>query len=226
MMPPQIVEHDGIFVVRDDKIVGGTKARVIGQFLTGADEFVYASPVYGYAQIALAHCCAQMGKRATVFCAKRNVLHPRTQEARKAGAKVVQVPHGYLSHVQSKARAYAEASGAHFLPFGLDFPAFLDALASVAMGIDIAPSEVWTVAGSGTLSRALQIAWPNARFYAVQVGAEPKAGRATVVRAPEKFEQDARSKPPFPSCTNYDAKAWQFIKTHATPGALFWNVAA
>jgi hypothetical protein len=44
--------------------------------------------------------------------------------------------------------------------------------------------------------------------------------------APEKFEQDAKVKPPFPSCSNYDAKAWRFIQEYARPGALFWNVAA
>ena len=30
----------------------------------------------------------------------------------------------------------------------------------------------------------------------------------------------------FPSCGNYDAKAWRFITAQASPGALFWNVAA
>lgn len=226
MSDPVIMEHDGIMVVRDDLVAGGTKARVIPSFLGGADEFVYASPVYGYAQIALAHSCAAASKRSTIFCAKRSTLHPRTVEAKRAGAKIVQVPYGYLSNVQAKARAYADTTGATLLPWGFDFPAFLEGLAGVARRMEIEPTEVWTVAGSGTLSRALQMAWPNARFYAVQVGAAPDARRATVIRAPEKFEHDARIKPPFASCSNYDAKAWQFIVRHATPGALFWNVAA
>jgi hypothetical protein len=226
MALPAIVEHDGIFVVRDDVHLGGTKARVLPRFLTGADEFVYASPVYGYAQIALSHCCKAAGKKATIFCAKRGELHARTQEAKRAGAKIVQVPHGYLSNVQSKARAYAEATGSQLIPFGLDFPEFLEALATVAISLDIKPSEVWTVAGSGVLTRALQMAWPAARFYAVRIGAAPDAGCATVLTAPEKFEQDAKMRPPFPSCTNYDAKAWQFIRHRASPGSLFWNVAA
>ena len=33
-------------------------------------------------------------------------------------------------------------------------------------------------------------------------------------------------KPPFPSAPTYDAKAWKFIKEHASRGALFWNVGA
>lgn len=227
MYPDPVVERiDRFFVVRDDLIPGGTKQRVLGRFLTGADEFVYASPAYGYAQVALAHTCRDMGKQATVFVAKRAQLHSRTAEAKKAGAKIVQIPHGYLSNVKAKAAQYCEASGASLLPWGLDFPAFLDALAGVAISMQIAPSEVWTVAGSGTLSRALQIAWPNATFHAVQVGATPKVGRATLHIANEKFEQDSRLKPPFPSCSNYDAKAWQFVDRFAADGALFWNVAA
>jgi hypothetical protein len=82
------------------------------------------------------------------------------------------------------------------------------------------------VAGSGTLTRALQRAWPHAAFHAVRIGSAPDAGRATLHMAPEPFERDAKQPPPFPSCGNYDAKAWRFILRHATPGALFWNVAA
>lgn len=226
-LPAPILElHDGIVVVRDDLIPGGTKQRIIDRVLVGADEFVYASPAYGYAQVALAYACAARGLQATIFTAHRKALHPRTQEARQAGAKVVLVPHGYLSNVQSKARAYAAAVGAALLPFGLDTPAVGDGLAQVAQSLDVAPSEVWSVAGSGTLMRALQRAWPQAAYHAVQVGRTPNIGRARLYTAPEQFEDDATEPPPFPSCSNYDAKAWRFIRRHATPGALFWNVAA
>lgn len=95
-----------------------------------------------------------------------------------------------------------------------------------ARGIDVQPAEVWCAAGSGTLTRALQRAWPQAKHHAVQVGAKPEAGRATVHVAPETFDQDAKELPPFASCSNYDAKVWRFFRRHATPGALLWNVAA
>jgi len=226
MKPPTIIEHDGIFVVRDDYLPGGTKSRVLPRFLVGADEFVYATPAYGYAQVALSITAKSMGKRATIFVAKRNELHTRTRAAYSFGAKIVQIPYGYLSNVQAKAKAYCEATGAKLMPFGLDFPEFIHSLADVAIGLNIKPAEVWTVAGSGVLTRALQIAWPKSSFHAVQIGSFPKAGVATIHKAPEKFEQDAAIKPPFPSCSNYDAKAWQFIRRHAKPGALFWNVAA
>jgi hypothetical protein len=149
MIPDPVIEqHSGIFVVRDDLIAGGTKRRILPPLLMGADEFIYASPAYGYAQVALAHAAAAQGVRATVFTAKRKVLHPRTQEARAAGAKIVLVPTGYLSNVQAKARAYAAATGAALLPFGLDTPAVIAGLAAVARALPMTPAEVWTVAGS------------------------------------------------------------------------------
>lgn len=226
-LPAPVLERVGrLLVVRDDLLPGGTKRRVLGDVLDGNDEFVYASPAYGYAQVALAHTCAALGKRATVFVAKRARLHPRTAEAYRAGAKIVQVPHGYLSNVQAKARGYAAAVGAALLPFGFDTAEFVQALAQLAASLPLRPTEVWTAAGSGTLSRALQVAWPAAQFYAVRVGREPDIGRASLLLAPEPFERDAVEPPPFPSCSNFDAKVWRFISRRASEGALFWNVAA
>lgn len=222
---PEIVEHDGIRVVRDDGFPGGTKARVLPRLLTGAPEFVYASPVQGYAQVALAYAALETGRRATVFCAQRKEKHARTREAEAAGARIVEVPTGYLTVVRARARSYCAVSGARLLPFGLDDPDFISGLADLARRLRLHPREVWTVAGSGVLSRALQLAWPRATFHAVRVGAVPDVGRAIVHLAPEKFEQDAKAPPPFPSCGNYDAKAWQFITAQASKGAVFWNVA-
>lgn len=229
MFPAPVIETvEGIQVVRDDHIPGGTKRRVLEPLVAAAPgtEFVYASPAYGYAQIALAYSCAAVGKAATVFVAKRKTMHPRTAEAQAAGARIVEVAHGYLSNVQAKARAYAEKTGAEVFPFGLDTPEFIAGLAEVARALPVEPFEVWSVAGSGVLTRALQQAWPDATFHAVRIGSEPDAGRATVWRARERFEQPAKHRPPFPSCDNYDAKAWRFIREWAKPGALFWNVAA
>lgn len=225
-LPPLIENYGHVRVVRDDIIPGGAKRRVIDQILVGADEFVYASPAYGYAQVALANACYDLGKRAVIFTAERKVLHPRTLEARAAGARIRLVPYGYLSNVQSKARAYAAENRAALLPFGFDTPEFRDAFTHAVLTMNLPqPSEVWTAAGSGTLTRALQAVWPNVPFNAVQVGSVPNVGKARLYVAPEVFERPAKHLPPFPSTDNYDAKAWQFIYRHAAPGALFWNVA-
>ncbi len=227
---PALEEHAGIVVVRDDLWPGGTKARVLPRFLEqlGAGEtIVYASPAYGYAQVALAHVAALTGRRAVVFTAKRREAHPRTLEAHAAGAEVIMVPSGYLSNVQAKARGYCEQTGATLLPFGFSDRRFRAALAELArQALPAEVGELWCVGGSGTLARALRDARPEAELHVVQVGRQlrPIPG-AQIHMAPEPFEKRARWLPPFPSCENYDAKAWRFLERDARPGAVFWNVA-
>lgn len=225
--PVEISEHDGIRVVRDDLIEGGSKVRVAPGLLAGADEWVFAGPAQGYAQLALAIACEAMGKRATFFCAERREPAPITKLALAHGLQVIFVPAGRISVVQHRARAYCELTGARFVELGLKLPGMEDALCELARSIE-APAEAWVTAGSGTLCRALARAWPEAEIHAVQVGMRPQLPeRAKLWVAPERFEQDASGPlPPFPSAINYDAKAWRFVAEHASPGALFWNVGA
>lgn len=226
---PVVKEHDGVFVVRDDLIPGGTKARFLVQLFEKHTEIVYASPAYGGAQLGLAYAAQLSGKRATVFVAKRKELHPRTHEAYKTGAKVFQVPHGYLSNVQSKARAYAQAKGAFYLTFGSDLPEARAVIAQTAATVESAYGpfdEIWAAAGSGTLIRALQEGIQHGKFYGVQIGREvDKPGCATIIKYPLAYEQECKTKPPFPSCPNYDAKAWEVCRhTKGNGRILFWNV--
>ncbi len=233
MIPPPVVEErsPGVFVVRDDLLVGGTKRCYADQLIRGKAEVVYASPAYGGAQIAIAHSARECGASATIFVAKRSTPHPRTLEAFKAGAKIVQVPCGYLTNVQAKAKAYAAATGATLLPFGLETPLAFEAIetrarmASEQVGkLD----QVWSVGGSGVLTRGLQRGFDSKAFYVVQVGRElrsPDAGKAKVIVSPLPFEKDAKRLPPFPSCSNYDAKGWEPFSTQGRGRRLFWNVA-
>jgi hypothetical protein len=233
MIPDPVVEEQepGVFVVRDDLLIGGTKRCYADDLIRGHREVVYASPAYGGAQIAIACSAAELGSFATIFVAKRKKLHARTCEAFKAGAKIVQVPHGYLKNVQSKARSYCNATGAFLLPFGLEVAEAFEAIAKRArMVVKITGQldEVWSAAGSGVLTRGLQQGIDARRFFAVQVGRELRpdnVGRAKVLIYGSKFEDDAKRKPPFPSCSNYDAKAWDLFERHGQGRRLFWNVA-
>lgn len=218
----------GLRVVRDDIVPGGTKARALIRWLPEfkGQEFVYASPRQGFAQLALAFCASALRKRATIFVAQSQELHPITREAQRYGAKIVQVPMGFLSNVTAKAKRYCAESGATLMPFGLHDERFVEHLSDVARESGERPREVWCVAASGTLALALSRAWPRAKLNVVRVGAIrelPK--RCTIYHAPERYEQSARRPPPWDACDNYEAKAWQFIIKHAARDALFWNVA-
>lgn len=227
-LPKPVVKRVGEFyVVRDDLLPGGTKQRYIEPLLNTLpyDEFVYASPAYGWAQLALAISAKSVGKKATIFTAQRKNPHPMTVKTAEAGANVIMIPHGYLSNIQHKAKLYTKNMGAYYVPFGTDSQHAIDTLAQEALRIDFTPHEVWCVSGSGTLTRGLQKAWPNAKHYAVVIGANPDTGNAIRLVAPEKYEQDSKLYPPYPSSANYDAKLWQFVTKMATPNALIWNVA-
>lgn len=226
-LPAPVVETiAGFRIVRDDLLPGGTKSRVLPVLFDHHKEYVYAGPNEGYAQLALAICAKRYGKQATLFSAARKDKHPRTLTAIGHGAKHVGVRPGYLSVVMDRAVTYAREHGAKLLPFGLLTKELIDALANVAITIPDVPDEVWCVAGSGCLCLALQQAWPTARVCAVRIGkAVPNIGRAVLFEAPERFEQNAKEPPPYPSCGNYDSKVWKFVKQHGKPGAIVWNVA-
>jgi hypothetical protein len=225
---PVVREHNGIMVVRDDLFPGGTKARFLPVLFEGVDEVVYASPCEGGAQTALATVAAQLGKRATIFVAKRKQPHPRGLMAKRLGAKVLQVSPGYLSVVQSRARAYCAATGARLAPFGVNMPEAISAISAAARAIGIEPDEVWCASGSGVLARALAATWPNARRHVVEVGRslslQDVAG-ATIHKSGLPFEKPSKAQTPFPSDPHYDAKAWEICKArHGAGLVVFWNV--
>lgn len=233
-LPTPIIQNiEGINVVRDDLFEGGTKRRFIYDFILSypnINEFVYASPRFGYAQLSLAYVCKELGKKATVFLPKGNELHPLTKHAVALGANIIEVDMGYQSNLKSKAKRYVQNSiGTLLCPFGFDDDKIILTIKKVAESLPINPTEVWSVISSGVLSRGLQLAWPDAKVYAVLVGhntTNSERGRAEIIKCNYNFEDECKEidRPPFPSSLNYDSKAWKIIKERASEGALFWNV--
>lgn len=228
MTAPVVREHDGVLVVRDDLLPGGTKARFLGLLFEGVDEAVYASPAEGGAQTALATVARSVGKKATIFVAARAKLHARTLEAARLGARVVPIRPGHLSVVQARAREWSTRTGARLVPFGVDLPEAVKAIAAAAHSTGLDPDEVWCAAGSGVLARGLALAWPKARRHVVQVGRalspSELAGGCIHVH-PLRFGEVAKSRPPFPSDPHYDAKAWETMTARRGAGrVVFWNV--
>jgi len=227
--PPVLATHEGVVVLRDDMLEGGSKVRVAPGLLGSSDEWVFAGPAQGYAQVALAIACEMTGKRAVFFTAARKEPHELTRRAMAHGCKVVFVPHGRMSNVQAKAREYCYLTGARFIELGLLLPGMEDALWAFARTLPVDPRQVWVTAGSGTLARACAKAWPRAQVHAVRVGMRPSLPDDVIEhQAPEAFDEPAEFPPPFPSARSYDAKAWRFISALAPQdgSAFFWNVGA
>lgn len=232
--PPVIEYYNGFQIVRDDLIGGGSKMRFADYLIKSnkeIEEWVYgSSPATGYAQISLSYLCRKYGKKAVIFMADRAVekRHPYQLAAIDAGADMRWVPNGMLSVTEKRARDYVSGSPKtrRLLPIGFDDPTVIASIIRVAQSMPIQPKEVWTVGSSGTLTRGLQLAWPNAEFHCVRVGHTGTYGRAKIYKSPYAFNKPTKVLPPFPSAPTYDAKAWEFMLEHASPGALFWNVGA
>jgi hypothetical protein len=233
--PAVIERHGRIDVVRDDLIEGGSKMRFLPFLLGDAEEIVFGGPFCGGAPLALSVIGRETGRRITLFYAKRKALHARQRRALKNGATIYQVPCGYMTNVQAKARAYAAQAGALFLPLGLDVPAaeapFAEAIAAVRRRVGD-PPEVWCAAGSGMLARCLGRGFPSSRIEAVGVGlksrheAQPFPPNVRLRESPLPFSAESRARAPFPTCPNYDLKAWEIAALEAKPAALFWSVMA
>lgn len=223
-----------VTVVREDLLPGGSKMRFLPYIVGDAAEVVFGGPFCGGAPYALSVLGKLAGKKITLFYAKRKELHQRQQRAIENGANLQFVSPGYMTNVQAKARQYAADAGALFLPLGFDVPAatepFVDFMTWVKRKLPRQPDQVWCATGSGMLARCLGAAFPDAEICAVAVGlksrhdAQRMPSNVRVIESPYAFEKQTKAECPFPSCRNYDRKAWEMAMRDKRGNILFWNV--
>ena len=220
-------------VIRDDFLKGGTKQRAIEVFLEKEiDEYIYAGPTEGYAQIALAYLCKLHKKKAILFVSGQKKSH-LTKKAQDLGAKIFFKK--YTRKIaQKKAQEYEKSHPkSKLLPFGLESPEFLKMLKKnikKAFPKDIqSPKRMWLVAGSGTILKALQSVFPKTKFQVVQVGKkiwpDQLRKKDTLYISSKKFWEIADPLPPYPSVSTYDAKLWEFVEEYGKDEDYIWNVA-
>ena len=231
---PIITEHDGLKVVREDLMGFGSKCR-FGDILVQkapTDTLVYVQPRYGFAGISLAYLAKKYNKKLVLFSPSQKEISDHQAICIERGADMKFRRIAAMPNLNAIAKKWAETNNATFIPLGLKHE--LVTAAAVKVAYDLAekhgyPEEVWSAISTGVLQRSLQIAWPDADFNAVAVARNIKKGergRAKMWSHPKAFNQNVHPSnfPPFPSALNYDAKAWEFMKKNANPGAIFWNV--
>lgn len=233
-MPVVTKRYGEILVARDDLIEGGSKLRFLPLITGGAKEIVYGSPFCGGAQLALACMGRVTGQKITIFAAKRAQLHRRQIAALDHGAEFLMLSPGYMTQVQAKAKAYAEKTGAMMLPLGFDVPEaiepFVKRLKEFAGTLPDRPTEVWCATGSGFLAKCLGRAFPDSQVIGVAVGlrskheAQAMPANVKLVPHPLDFAAELKETAPFPSCPNYDRKAWSLCQSQGKGRRLFWNV--
>ena len=207
--------------------------RFLPFLVQDAKEVVFGGPFCGGAPFALSVWGQRTGTKVTLFYAKRGELHRRQIAAYRNGAKIYQVPFGYMTNVQAKAKLYAKDHGALFLPLGFDLPQasepFIQQMGVVRSMVGKV-DEIWAATGSGMLARCLGRAFPDTSVHGVIVGLRSRnakqefGGNVTLHEAPYDFSRETKATAPFPSDGNYDRKAWEMCQARSNGKVLFWNV--
>ena len=226
---PVVIEHDGVRVVRDDLIVG-TKTRA-GDLLASRSNYktiVYSQPRTGLAGVSILDVAKRRNKDVVLFmpAAKEISLHQAC--CIEQGAKVHFKRIAAMPNLNKYAKEWAEKNDAFFVPLGLRHELATAGIVHAASKID-PPDEVYVAISTGVLSRALQIAWPKAKFTCIAVARnlkEGELGRAEVISEPLPFTTPEKQEnlPPFPTVATYDGKAWKYVPKNSGRNVLFWNV--
>ena len=228
--PPLVLTgHDGVTVVRDD-LITGTKVRGADLLMSKIkqDTVAYVQPRTGLAGVSILEVAKRHNKKVRLYMPSSKKISHHQACCIERGAEVSFHRIAAMPNLNAIAAKESKENGHYFIPLGLKHELVTAGLVKVARSIP-EPDEVYTVVSTAVLSRALQIAWPNAKFTAVAVARNMKGGelgRAKIISAPEPFTKSIKEEemPPFPSIGTYDAKAWRYIPKNSGKNILFWNV--
>lgn len=229
---PEIVTHDGIRVVRDDFLVG-SKVRggdcLISSLPEHIDTIVYVQPRTGLAGVSILDVAKRHNKKVRLFMPSSQKISVHQACCIERGADVSFHRIAAMPNLNLIAKKWAsEHSNAFFVPLGLKHERVTAGIVKSASRIP-APDVVYTATSTGVLTRALQIAWPDAEFVSVCVSRNMKAGelgKAKPISENLAFTSSEKKEnlPPFPNIDTYDGKVWKFIPKNSDKDILFWNV--
>ena len=244
-----IEKHKGIYVLRDDLLLGGTKSVLMPYILkdSSVEEWVYASPVCGGFQISLSAYCKKRGVMATIVTPERKKLHINTLKCMEYGAKIIEDKCGFLSGLEKKAVDYCKKDSYRNrkkVKFGVNndknrtiISKRVDSvIKEFRTHMYKEPDEIWCAVGSGLLAESIHLATISSEVIGVQVGKEYEnhlnMDRFTLMKynnsktkIGDMFSKISPIEPSFPSMPNYDLKAWEYcLKYSEGKNILFWNV--
>ena len=189
---------------------------------------VYVQPRTGLAGVSLLSVAKRHNKKVKLFMPSSKQISHHQACCIEQGADYEFHRIAAMPNLNAIAKKWADKNDdTYFIPLGLKHELVTAGFVKVASKIP-EPEEVWTVISTGVLHRALQIAWPNAKFHCVAVSRNMKRGEIgheNIISAPEPFTKAIKENlPPFPSVNTYDGKAWRYIPKNSGKDILFWNV--
>ncbi len=167
--------------------------------------------------------------------------------ARQLGAEIVPMRGNHVSICFAQATRIVSRRGGVMIPFGMDCPESVAAIADEARRVPPAILRNGTVVvscGSGVTLAGLLQGFDPAPRRVVGVSSGRSLGRlrqclekhlnhvpanVTLIAASEPYESVPTLDCPFPTHPNYDLKAWKYLVEHLeslTPPLLFWNIGA
>jgi len=227
-------------VFQEGSLIGGTKQRGLVDYIKmyPADEYIYAGPNTGAAQVALAYACKETNKRCTLFLQGGDIT-PLATRALAYHPKVYSYPSSKLKVVMEESEKYMHRTKkAKNVEFGMGSVEYIKVLIrriKEALPKGVKPKRIWVTVGSGTLLKILSEVFPTARFVILLVGRplyieyySPELLERIDERyvSLSKFTVATRILPPYASVATYDAKAWQLVMKYAKDGDYIWNTAA
>lgn len=231
----QITKHEGVKVIREDKVlVGGTKTR-IGEFLFSQitnQVVVYVVPRFGLAGAAIMELCKLYDKEAIFFMPACKEISDHQAYVIDQKPKEVHFKRiAAMPNLNRIAEKYANLHGYEFIPFGLNH--YMVIAGAIRVCEDLLkkykePDQLWTAVSTGVLTRGLQIGFENTDMRGVAVARNMKAGelgRTNIISEPLSFHAKEKELPPFNTVDNYDAKVWKYIPKNTNKNIWFWNVA-
>ena len=215
----------------------GYKARA-GEFFIkelvdkGIKEIVYVQPRRGYAGISLSWLCKKYGLNLTLVMPSSKEVSDHQALCIQLGAKPLFARIAAMPNANILAKKYAEATGAFFIPLGLNHPMV------IAGGVRSfynyfkdkeKPSVMWSVISTGVLTRSMQIALPTTKFKAVAVSRNiqhGELGTAEFYSYHKPFNSKSDLIPDAFDCEDsYDSKAWDYLNKFGEEGDWFFSVA-
>jgi len=229
---PVVTIHDGVRVVRDDYLVG-SKVRggdcLISSLPDHIDTIVYVQPRTGLAGVSILDVAKRYNKKVMLFMPSSKKISHHQACCIERGCDYSFHRIAAMPNLNLIAKKWAdERTNAFFVPLGLKHERVTAGIVKSASAVP-EPEEVYVATSTGVLTRALQIAWPNAKFTSVCVSRNMKAGElgsASPISEPLAFTASEKTEnlPPFPNIDTYDGKVWKYIPKNSGRDILFWNV--
>jgi hypothetical protein len=234
--PPVVEEYNGKYILRADLAPGGLKSfggeRVIAN---GKPTLVYCAPRQGHAPDAIASVAKMYDKKVVFFMpASKEVSDHQGALFAYDNVDVRFFRIAAMPVLNQYAKKWASEHQATYLPFGLTGNAMVTAglvnmCRNISNQLGKDPTEIYCAVSTGTMTRALQIGWPEATPKGVAVARnihKGEKGVAILESATIPFLNRApiAKSMPIPTTAAYDAKAWELFEREGKPGSIFINV--